>query len=355
MHEFGRAATRWTRRRRSPGSARPRPRTTPRHSRSWASSTRPATASRRTTRRPSPGSGSPRRSAMRAGAVQPGADDRQARRPRAQRRCGRRSAGFASPPCRDSRLPSSSWAWPTSTARRRPAQHLVLAYASYAIAARDGNREHVAQRDAMASVKLDAAQARQGASSRSPTRGPWASRRRASPAPVRATARLAATTGGAPARNRCSAAGRMEGEKFAAGHCAVSLYGDQHSVAIWFNEEPITPEEAKNFQVSSYASGIKGGKLVQCCRSCSARAEGSRPPPPLRATSIDLNTNHANARSPACRRSSRCRRTSRSKKMAGEIRPGAPLSAGIVGKHGEVGLDARLRRRRCLPRTRPPG
>lgn len=61
-------------------------------------------------------------------------------------------------------------------------------------------------------------------------------------------------------RNNYPAAGTLGGEKFAATNCVVSLYNDQHSVAIWFNEDPITPQEVESFQVSSYASGDKGGK-----------------------------------------------------------------------------------------------
>ncbi|MCQ6473314.1 hypothetical protein, partial [Vibrio parahaemolyticus] len=91
-----------------------------------------------------------------------------------------------------------------------------------------GNREHVVQRDAMA-AKLTAVQARQGLA----LANAWTVGQPMPASVAGAGAQpAAATTGGTPARNRCSAAGRMEGEKFAAGHCAVSLYGDQHSVAI---------------------------------------------------------------------------------------------------------------------------
>lgn len=80
------------------------------------------------------------------------------------------------------------------------------------------------------------------------------------PASPKASTPFAATTIPPPAKNRCSAAGTLGGEKFAATNCVVSLYNDQHSVAIWFNEDPITPQEVESFQVSSYASGDKGGK-----------------------------------------------------------------------------------------------
>ena len=207
----------------------------------------------------------------------------------------------------------------------------VLAYASYAIAARDGNREHVAQRDAMA-AKLSAAQARQGLTLASA----WTV---GQPMPASVAGAggqpAASTTAGARARDRCSAAGQMEGEKFAAGHCAVSLYGDQHSVAIWFNEEPITPEEAENFQMSSYASGIKGGKPRTLLQILFCPGGGKPTASAAAVKSIDLNTNHAKAPLAGVQTVIEAPKDFKVEKMAGEIRPGAPLSGRIVGKHGK--------------------
>src|ERR1700681_4612932 len=58
--------------------------------------------------------------------------------------------------------------------------------------------------------------------------------------------------------------GAHGGEKFAANNCAVALY--EHSVAIWFNENPISAPEAESFQTSAHADETKDGKqrtLVQ--------------------------------------------------------------------------------------------
>src|SRR5208282_2800237 len=65
---------------------------------------------------------------------------------------------------------------------------------------------------------------------------------------------------GAQAQNKCSATGLMTGEKFLTSHCAVALYSSQHSVAIWFNEDPITAEEAADFQSSATVDTAKNGK-----------------------------------------------------------------------------------------------
>jgi len=207
----------------------------------------------------------------------------------------------------------------------------VLAYASYAIAARDGNRDHVAQRDAMA-AKLAPAQAQQGLA----LANAWTVGRPMPASVAEAGAQPPAPSAAAVrARDRCSATGQMEGEKFAATHCAVSLYGDQHSVAIWFNEEPITPEEAESFQLSSYATGTKGGKprtLLQIL-FCPG---GGRPTASAAAVkSIDLNTNHAKAPLAGVQTVVEAPKDFKVEKMTGDIRPGAPLSGRIVGKHGK--------------------
>ena len=189
----------------------------------------------------------------------------------------------------------------------------MLAYANYAIAARDGTKEYVEHRDAIA-AKLSPAQKQQGlALANAWTVG------QAMPTGVVAAA------GAAPATEKCSATGQMEGEKFAATHCAVSLMSDQSSVAIWFNEDPITPQEAESFQTSSYADGAKGGKprttlTIMFCPG---------------VKSIDFNTNHA--KSPLAGVQWRLEpKDFKVEKMAGEFKPGTPLSGKIVGSRGKT-------------------
>jgi hypothetical protein len=77
----------------------------------------------------------------------------------------------------------------------------------------------------------------------------------------------------------------MAGEKFSIAHCAAAVYPDSNSVTIWFNESPITLQEAEAFQNSAYADSSKGGKertmlLVAFCpgggKATAARARSSR-------------------------------------------------------------------------------
>jgi len=132
----------------------------------------------------------------------------------------------------------------------------VLALADATIAARDGDKENVDYRDEIAKPLTPEQRRRAQA---------WAEAWKiGQPMPGSAatpgSSASPTATAGRPVKTRCSASGTMGGEKFSAANCVASLYGDQHSVAIWFNEDPITPAEAESFQLSSYAEGAKGGK-----------------------------------------------------------------------------------------------
>jgi uncharacterized protein len=207
----------------------------------------------------------------------------------------------------------------------------VLAYANYAIAARDGNEEYAAHRDGiarqLAPPQLREAQALADA---------W---QPGQPMPTRIAANKDQPSAKAAASGRaqtCSATGLMEGEKYTAKNCAVALYGDQHSVAIWFNEDPISPEEAESFQLSSYASDSKAGKQRTMVRIMFCPGGGSTSASPAAVKSIDLNTNHAKAGVPGIQWVVESPKDFKVDKMAGDIKPGGALTGKIVGARGKT-------------------
>lgn len=211
----------------------------------------------------------------------------------------------------------------------------VLAYASYAIAARDGNREHVAQRDAMA-AKLSPAQAQQGLA----IANAWAVGR---PMPTSAAAAggpTAAAVAESPrARDRCSASGRMGGQSYSMRHCAVSLYEDQRSVGIWFNEDPIAQDEIESFRMSSYASGIKGGKPRTLLTILFCPGGGKPTPSPASVRSIDFSTTHAKAPLAGVQWVVEAPGDFKVERMTGDVNPGGSLSGKIVGRRGDTTWD----------------
>src|SRR6266704_625671 len=202
----------------------------------------------------------------------------------------------------------------------------VLAYANYAIAARNGYKEAAQYRDDIA-AKLDPAQIREGKA----LAAAWDVGK---PTPASTAASGSSVAGAATAArapDKCSATGSMEGEKFAATHCAISLYGDQHSVAIWFNEDPISPEESQGFQLSSYVDGAKAGKQRTLLQAMFCPGGGSVTASTAAVKSIDLNTNHAGSPLAGIQWVVESPKDFKVEKMAGEVKPGGRLTGKIIG------------------------
>jgi hypothetical protein len=207
------------------------------------------------------------------------------------------------------------------------AQDEVSALANATIAARNGDKENADYRDEIAK-SLTPEQRRSAAA----LADAW---KVGQPMPGSAATSVAASTATAaataPVKARCSATGSMGGEKFTASHCVASLYGDQHSVAIWFNEDAISPQEAESFQTSSYADGAKGGKqrtmaIIMFCPGAGKEAASA-----AAVTSIDLNTNHARSPMAGIQRVVQAPRDFRVERMTGDVRPGGVLSGKIAG------------------------
>jgi hypothetical protein len=123
----------------------------------------------------------------------------------------------------------------------------------------------------------------------------------------------------------------MGGEKFAATHCIASLYGDQHSVAIWFNEDAITPEEADGFRTSSYADSTTGGKQRTLAVIMFCPGGGSETASAQAVRSIDLNTNHSRSPMAGIQRVLQSPKDFKVEKMTGEVKPDGLLSGKISG------------------------
>jgi TPR repeat protein len=203
----------------------------------------------------------------------------------------------------------------------------VIALANATIAARNGDKENVEYRNEIAK-QLTPEQRR----SAQALADAW---KVGQPMPGSAgtsgSAPSTAAAASVPVKTRCSATGTMGGEKFTATNCVASLYGDQHSVAIWFNEDPITPAEAESFQMSSYADGAKGGKQRTMAIIMFCPSGGKETAAASAVKSIDLNTNHAKSPMAGIQRVVEAPKDFKVEKMMGDIKPGGTLSGKIVG------------------------
>jgi hypothetical protein len=204
----------------------------------------------------------------------------------------------------------------------------VFALANATIAARNGDKENIDYRNEIA--KPLTPEQRRSATALAdawkvgqPMPGSAATSGSAS------SATAAAAT--APVKTRCSATGLMGGERFTATNCVASLYGDQHSVAIWFNQDAITSQEAESFQTSSYADGTKGGKQRTMAIIMFCPGGGKETASAAAVKSIDLNTNHARSPMAGIQRVVQAPRDFKVEKMTGEVKPGGALSGKIAG------------------------
>ena len=206
----------------------------------------------------------------------------------------------------------------------------VLAFASYAIAARSGNAQYVEHRDAMR-AQLDPAQLREAQSLASA----WTP---GSPMPVRGAAAQARGAAPAAARgpDRCTASGTMDGNTFTTSRCAVAVLPDQHSVAIWFNEEAITPAERTAFEASAYAEDKKDGKPRTQLIAMFCPGGGSAQAAPAAVRSVDVNTTHAKAPLAGMQWVVEAPKELKVERMSGNVEPGGALSGRMVGSHGKT-------------------
>ena len=175
--------------------------------------------------------------------------------------------------------------------------------------------------------------------------GKWANRRRAVRHRRGKGQAVVAAAAPSPARpNKCSATGTMDGEKFAATNCAVSLFGDQHSVAIWFNEDPISPAEAENFQISSYADGAKGGKQRTLVHDHVLPGGGAATASAAAVKSIDLNTNHAKSPLAGIQWVVESPKDFKVEKMTGDVKPGGNADRQDRRQSQQDDVESRIRR-----------
>ncbi|MBS0318960.1 MAG: sel1 repeat family protein [Proteobacteria bacterium] len=204
----------------------------------------------------------------------------------------------------------------------------VLAYANYAVAARNGYKDAAAYRDdvgkALPPAQRQAAQAAADA---------W---KPGQPMPT-VIAGVPTAAAGPPHKDSCAASGKLGGQPFTATHCAIAMMGDQHSVDIWFNEAPLSPEDVDGFQLSSYAKADPGGKQRTLVQVMFCPGGGKTIANPAAVRTIDLNTNHAKSPLAGVQWSLEPK-DFKVEKLSGELRPGGVLAGRITAARGSTTL-----------------
>jgi len=144
---------------------------------------------------------------------------------------------------------------------------------------------------------------------------------------------------GAQAQNTCTATGVMAGLKFAANNCAAALSSSQHSIAVWFNEEPISAQEAKDFQTSGAVDAAKNGTqrtlvLIVFCPGGGAAAASAGA-----VKAMTLTTNHAKSLLVGIQWTVKSPKDFKVENLTGEVKPAGKLAGRIVGKWHKTTWD----------------
>ena len=150
-------------------------------------------------------------------------------------------------------------------------------------------------------------------------------------------ASLLALVPAAYAQNKCNATGQMGTEKFSATHCAAAVY--EHSVAIWFNADPITSDEEQAFQQSSHADEKKDGKQRTLAVIMFCPGGGAPTAAASAVKSIDLHTNHAKSAFLGIQTVVEAPADFKAEKMSGEIKPGGSVAGKISGHSGQTAFN----------------
>lgn len=154
-----------------------------------------------------------------------------------------------------------------------------------------------------------------------------------------AAATTPAPSGGRAHVDKCTATGSMGGDKFTASHCAASFYNDQNSVAIWFNEDPITTEEATDFAISAHAEEKKGGKPRTLVAIMFCPGGGAQTANPAAVKTIDFSTNSAKSPFAGVQWTIEAGKDFKVDKMSGDVKPGGVLVGHVVGTYGKTSFD----------------
>ncbi len=141
----------------------------------------------------------------------------------------------------------------------------------------------------------------------------------------------------AQAAATCSASGVMAGESFALTHCAAAVLPGENSVTLWFNEEPITPDERAAFEMSAFASPFSKGRertlvLVAFCPGGGATTASAGA-----VKSVDMGLSHAKSAMAGRQWLLEAPQDFKVEQITGEAVPGGKLSGRITGQRASDG------------------
>lgn len=100
----------------------------------------------------------------------------------------------------------------------------------------------------------------------------------------------------APAADTCRVKAVLGGKPVTMTHCAAAVYGDEHSVTLWFSDAPFTDAELEAFHLNSYAQDKdEAGKPRTMMHMAFCPGGGTPKASPGAVRSVELSVNHASS------------------------------------------------------------
>jgi hypothetical protein len=139
------------------------------------------------------------------------------------------------------------------------------------------------------------------------------------------------------AAGTCSATGVMAGESFSLAHCAAAVLPGENSVTLWFNDEPIAPDEQAAFEMSAFASPFSKGRERTLVLAAFCPGGGATTASAGAVKSVDMGLNHAKSAMAGRQWLLEAPQDFKVEQIAGEAVPGGKLSGRITGKRASDG------------------
>jgi hypothetical protein len=96
------------------------------------------------------------------------------------------------------------------------------------------------------------------------------------------------------AEEKCVVRAVIGGKETLLKHCAVAFYEGENSVTLYFTETPLSAEEAKTFQMNSYAKDSdSSGKPRTMAHLAFCPGGGKATPDAAAVKSVEMSMNHA--------------------------------------------------------------
>ena len=142
--------------------------------------------------------------------------------------------------------------------------------------------------------------------------------------------------------DRCLVNAVIGGKPVKLEHCAVAFYDSENSVTLYFTENPLSAEEAQNFQMNANPEVKDSAGRQRTMAHLAFCPGGGKPTPnPQAVKSVEMSWNHASSVFLSRQWVFELPKDKELKieKLSGDLKPGGRLAGRVTGGKKSDGLD----------------